>query len=172
MKHTLSLIVAIGVLSAGCSHNEDDELPAANGQVSAADPLISGNPSPGGTESGPPDPMTLLPRPAETLIDFSSNAADRPLDDNGKTMDDLAYLNNLVFNLNEGRATYVSDVIPEFRNDAERLAYEAALAKAKEPVKDLEELVRLKVIKAIPAAPAGKRYAINPTNGKVELTSL
>lgn len=171
MKINLFLIATLGVLSAGCGDpTPDDDLSTAVNQstaVSVTDPLPAPNAKTG--ENAPPDPLTLIPRPAETLIDLST--VERPTDDNGKIMDDLAYLNHLVFNLNEGRATYVSDVIPEFRNDDERQKYELAMAKAMEPIKDLNELVRLKVIKALPQAPAGKRYAINASSGKVELVS-
>jgi hypothetical protein len=169
MKHPLFYSLILATVVTGCGGGAEDELPtAANNSsgVSVTDPLGAGGKQ---AESNTPDPMSLIPRPPETLIDVSS--VERPLDNSGKVMDDLAYLNHLVFNLNEGRATYVSDVIPQFRNDAERLAYEAALAKSKEPVKDLEELVRLKVVKALPQAPAGKRYAINATSGKVELVN-
>jgi hypothetical protein len=169
MKHILFSVGLAGILSAGCGGSEEDELPTASSMtaVTAADPL--GMPTSAKGENVAVNPANLIPKPPETMIDLST--VERPTDDNGKILDDLGYLNHLVFNLNEGRSTYVSDVIPEFRNDDERQQYELALAKAREPIKDLNELVRLKVIKALPQAPAGKQYAINATSGKVELVN-
>jgi hypothetical protein len=166
MKQILFIALALGVITVGCG-KEEEELPvaAAATGVSATDPLAAG----GQKDASLPDPMTLIPRPAETMIDVS--IAERPADNDGKVMDDLAYLNHLVFNINEGRSTYVSDNIPTFKDDAQRQAYELALAKAREPLKDINDLVRLKVIKALPQAPTGKRYAINATSGKVELVT-
>jgi hypothetical protein len=43
------------------------------------------------------------------------------------------------------------------------------MEKLKEPITDLNELVKARVIKAIPAAPAGKKYAVNKKTLKVEL---
>jgi hypothetical protein len=121
----------------------------------------------GGAQTSAPDPLTLVPKTPETLIDIST--APRPADESGKVMDDLAYLNHLVFTINEGKATYTSDYIPQFKNEAEKVAYEAAMAKFREPIKDIEELVRLKVVKALPQPPAGAKYAISEKTGKVEL---
>ncbi|MGV3753818.1 MAG: hypothetical protein ACO1QS_00380 [Verrucomicrobiota bacterium] len=164
MKQILSIALVLGVISIGCS-KEEEELPVAAPNTSIhADPLAAG-----GQQSAPPDPMTMIPKPAETLIDITT--VERPADNSGRVMDDLAYLNHLVFNINEGRATYVSDNIPTFKDDAQRQAYEMALAKAREPLKDINDLVRLKVVKALPPAPAGKRYAINETTGKVEMVN-
>ncbi len=41
----------------------------------------------------------------------------------------------------------------------------------KEPITDLQELVKARLIKKIPAAPAGKKFVINPTTHKVELAN-
>ncbi len=162
MKQILSIALVLGVITIGCS-SEEEELPVAAPNTSIhADPLAGGG-------TPPPDPLTLIPKPAETLIDITT--VERPADNSGKVMDDLAYLNHLVFNINEGRSTYVSDNIPTFKDDAQRQAYEMAMAKAREPLKDINDLVRLKVIKALPPAPAGKRYAINETTGKVEMVN-
>ena len=84
-------------------------------------------------------------------------------------LDDLELLNHLLWNYNEGRATYSTDVTPNFKNDAERIAYDEALKKLKEPATDINDLVKARFIKAIPTAPAGKKYAINPKTLKVEL---
>lgn len=86
--------------------------------------------------------------------------------------DNLEYLNGLVAHLNEGRATYSTDAMPTFKTPEEKQAYDAALKKMKEPITDIEELVKARLIKKIPAAPAGKKYVINPTTHKVELANL
>lgn len=168
MKKTLLSLVAVGVITAGCS-KEEDELPEANpGAAVGADPLSAPG-SVSGTASASPEvfnPETFGP-PPPAMADFG--AADRPLGDNGNSMDDLEYLNALVFRFNESRATYSPEPEPQFRTQEEYQTYSAALKKLREPITDLNELVRFKVIKAIPPAPTGKKYAINAKTLKVEL---
>jgi hypothetical protein len=168
MKQTLFIGILAGVLAAGCSKEEELTIAEpASPSVSAVDPMAT--PTANANAAQTPevfDPSKLGP-PPPPIADFSSNA--RPLDNDGRAMDDLAYLNNVLFNYNESRGTYSTDVIPNFKNDAERQAYDEALRKLKEPITDLNELVRAKVIKAIPAAPAGKKYTVNKKTLKVEL---
>lgn len=101
------------------------------------------------------------------MADFA--AADRPAGNDGAAMQDLEYLNALLFRVNESRGSWSTDYVPNFKTEAEQQAYDAALKKLKEPITDLNELVRIKALKAIPSAPAGKKYAINSKTLKVEL---
>jgi hypothetical protein len=86
-------------------------------------------------------------------------------------MSDLEYLNHLVQQVNESRATPKEIDQKSFKTEAEQLAYEEAQQRAlnRGPVKDLNELVSAGAIKALPAAPAGQRYVLDPTTGKVVL---
>jgi hypothetical protein len=83
-------------------------------------------------------------------------------------------LNQILADYNNLRASFHPEGTP-YKTDEERQAYEAALAKAKEalrkPITDLNQLVKDGIIKSIPAAPAGQRYAINPQTHKVELVA-
>lgn len=84
-------------------------------------------------------------------------------------MSDLEYLNYLVREVNESR---ISDVeIPQvaFKTEDEQMAYEAAMEQRQGPIKDLHELVTAGAIKALPEAPSGQHYLIDPTTGKVVL---
>jgi hypothetical protein len=169
MKKILLTVMAAGLITLGCS-KEDDELPEANAgaAVSGSDPLAAASADTGGTAQIVEafNPSTFGP-PPPPMADLG--AADRPLGDNGNAMDDLEYLNALVFRFNESRGSYSPEPEPQFRTQEEYQKYAAALKKLKEPITDLNELVRSKVIKAIPPAPTGKKYAINAQTLKVEL---
>lgn len=84
---------------------------------------------------------------------------------------DIDYLNALVKQLNEAHGTWSTDATPSFKSAAEKQAYDDAIKKFKEPITDLQELVKARLIKKIPAAPAGKKYVINPTSHQVELAN-
>ncbi len=171
MKQILSIALVLGVITVGCS-KEEEELPAAapvtGGASVTADPLA--NPAAGGATTATPEPFdpSKVGPPPPPMIDFA--AAEKPVGNFGEEFKDhLEMLNHILFNYNEGRGTYSTDVIPTFKNEAEQRAYDEALRKLKEPITDLNELVKAKVIKAIPAAPAGKKYAVNKKTLKVEL---
>ncbi|MCD6051426.1 MAG: hypothetical protein K0Q55_2830, partial [Verrucomicrobia bacterium] len=84
---------------------------------------------------------------------------------------DLEYLNHLVQQVNESRTAPKEINQKSFKTEAEQLAYEEAQQQAlnRGPVKDLNELVSSGVIKAMPTAPAGQRYVLDATTGKVVL---
>lgn len=172
MKQILLITLVAGGLVVGCG-KEEDELPppSSSAPVNATDPVSAGGASVAGattTQTPEPfDPSKVGPPPPPT-VDFGDNGA-RPVGNLGEQLNDLELLNHILFTYNEGRGTYSTDYIPNFKSDAERLAYDEALRKLKEPITDLNELVRLKVIKSIPAAPAGKKYAVNKKTLKVEL---
>jgi len=169
MKLILSTLLGLGLLSVGCG-KEEDELPEANAgaAMSGSDPLAVAAVDTGGAAQTVEafNPSTFGP-PPPPMADLG--ATDRPLGDNGNAMDDLEYLNALVFRFNESRGSYSPEPEPQFKTQEEYQKYAAALKKLKEPITDLNELVRSKVIKAIPPAPTGKKYAINAKTLKVEL---
>lgn len=116
--------------------------------------------------SSPAAPTAGVATPPQAA-DLSS--MQRPINDQGNPMSDLELLNHLVHQVNESRAAGPEIKQMQFRTEAEQSAYEAAQRQKQGPVKDLNELVAAKVIKALPTAPAGKRYAIDATSGKVVL---
>ncbi|MEW6305635.1 MAG: hypothetical protein AB1705_19320, partial [Verrucomicrobiota bacterium] len=103
-------------------------------------------------------------------IDFASES--RPTNERGEAMSDLDLLNQILSDYQEARATTSSGEIRAYKTEAEEVAAMEAQQKAAEPVKDLSELVRAGVIKAVPAAPPGKKFAIDPKTHKVVLVNL
>ncbi len=98
------------------------------------------------------------------------NDVQRPINDAGQRLADLDYLNLLLQSYVEGRSSAAYMPKGPFKSEAEEMAaIEKAERQKSQPVTDLNELVRAKFIKAIPQAPAGKKYAIDPKTGKVVL---
>jgi len=179
MKKILLTALAVSLIALGCS-KEEDELPAANavsGSVSidSAAPqsanvtaILAANPALDASNLGPPPPATV--------VDFSTTTEDWPRNANGKKLTDLEYLNQLLEDYTTSRFNFVPN--PEsapYKNDEEREAYEASFAemrkKLRAPISDINQLVKAGVIKAIPPAPVGQKYVINPTSQKVELVA-
>lgn len=84
-------------------------------------------------------------------------------------MSDLEFLNHLVGQLNESRVAPTETPQKAFKTEAEQMAYEEAMQKAKEPVRDLNELVTAGILKTLPQAPNGQQYTIDAQSGKVVL---
>jgi len=84
-------------------------------------------------------------------------------------MSDIEFLNHLVHEVNESRISSADIPQKAFKTEAEQMAYEEAMLQRKAPVKDLNELVTAGLLKALPEAPAGQRYMLDPTSGKVVL---
>lgn len=163
----------VSLLISGCGKGDDDlpPPPASPGSISldsgASAAAIAANPALDVSASEPPPPGNA--------VDFTS-ISQRPLNTAGKSVSDLEYLNQLLELYQTARYNYVPN--PEsapYRNDEEREIYEAKLAQLREklrkPVTDINDLVKGGYIKAIPPAPAGQKYAINPTSQKVELVA-
>ncbi len=173
MKRILFIATVVGLTAFGCGGGKDDEaLPSANtaAPAVAVDPMA--NPAATANTAAPEafDPTKIGPPPSSIVTVDIAAGAPRPLGNQGQPLEnDLELLNYLLWNFNEGKATYSTDVIPTFKTEADALAYQEALKKYKEPTTDLNDLVKGRVIKAIPAAPAGKKYAVNPKTYKVEL---
>lgn len=111
--------------------------------------------------------LTAGAQPNSAALDFAS--APRPKNEQGDPLSDLEYLNHLVFQLNESRTVVAEIKQMQFKTEAEQAAYEAAQQQRQGPVKDLNELVTAKMLKALPVAPNGQHYAIDPASGKVVL---
>lgn len=84
-------------------------------------------------------------------------------------MNDIQYLNELLAQFNMRRSNFSPEPYPQFKTPDEQKAYDQWLIKFRDPVTDLNELVRYKVVKALPAPPAGKKYVVNAQTLKVEL---
>lgn len=87
-------------------------------------------------------------------------------------MTDLEILNTAVFAYNEANMNRgASANIPTFKTEAEQSAWMAAHQNAANagPLKDLSQLVKAGLIKALPGPPPGKKFAIDPQTHKVVL---
>lgn len=162
----ISLILLLSI-AAGCSP-KDPEAPAmtppaavAPAEVSIGDTATPAAPPPGSAPGAPA--AAAVP----AAIDLAQ--AERPINAQGNAMNDLEFLNHLVHEVNESRVSNVEIPQKAFKTEAEQMAYEAAMEQRQGPVKDLNELVTAGVLKALPQAPAGQRYAIDAATGKVVL---
>jgi hypothetical protein len=119
------------------------------------------------TEEAPGEAAAPAP-----VFDFES--AERPLNEETRAeMSDLDILNQILTDYQEARRS-VSPPPGRYKTEAEEMAaleaWEARL-KAMPPVKDLSELVKAGIIKAVPAAPPGQQYVIDPKTQTVVLVS-
>lgn len=168
LGNSLSVLALTALLFVGCGSKETS---------------VGNIPSPGSSENAPeavsigdlPPPVAPPPSAPDAIAAPSATAAiattqeERPVNDRGQVMSDLEYLNYLVNEVNESR---ISDAdIPQkaFKTEEEQMAYEAAMEQRQGPVKDLNELVTAGAIKALPDAPTGQHYTLDPTTGKVVL---
>ena len=100
------------------------------------------------------------------------NTADRPLDARGNPMSDLEMLNLALegYRMGAGAGSAGMATTPGGRKPqgpAEEAEAFAAAAAPKTAINDINDMVKLGLIKTIPAAPAGKQYALE--NGAVVL---
>jgi hypothetical protein len=159
-------LILLFVVAVGCKPEETaptSVTPAAApapAAVSIGDAAAPVAPPPG---SAPGAPTAAAP----AAIDIAQ--VERSVNAQGLAMSDLEFLNHLVHEVNESRISDVSIPDRAFKTEAEQMAYEEAMQQRKAPVKDLNELVTAGVIKALPEAPAGQHYVIDPTSGKVVL---
>jgi hypothetical protein len=168
LEYNLLVLALLAFLSAGCGSQEAElENVATTATPAPAPAAVSiGDSAP--PVAPPPTVQGVAPAaPISTAIDLSDS--ERPINDQGQVMSDLEYLNYLVHELNEARITDVAIPQKAFKTEAEQMAYEEAMAQRQGPVKDLNELVTAGVLKALPEAPAGQHYLIDPTTGKVAL---
>jgi hypothetical protein len=171
MKQTLLLALVVATVTA-CSKPEEVAPPAPAPQPSVGVSATSGSGPATTAATAPPviDTSKMGPPPPADAIDLDAGGEKR-LPNGEIAKDTLDYLNNLVAHYNEARATWSTDATPTFKSEQERQAYDDALKKMKEPITDLEALVKARLIKKVPTAPAGKKFVINPTTHKVELAN-
>ena len=172
MKQSILLSIAVATLTAACG-KEEASVPAP--ATPAAPVSVSATPTAASTTPGttpPPaiDTSKIGPSATSAAVDLDSGG-DKRMPNGEIAKDTLDYLNNLVTHFNEARATWSTDATPTFNTPQEKQAYDDALKKLKEPITNLEELVKARLIKKVPAAPAGKKFVINPTTHKVELAN-
>ena len=164
----VSLLAAL-ILMGACSPKEEAPLTAtsAGKPTDPQEALRLDTPVKPDLPAAPNASLTAVAPPNAAAPDFAS--APRPNNGQGNPMSDLEYLNHLVFQLNESRTVPPETKQMQFKTEAEQSAYEAAQQQRQAPVKDLNELVTAKVLKALPVAPNGQHYAIDPASGKVVL---
>ena len=172
MSNRVSLIIlicAIASISAGCGGgSSEDAVPPPTPQADVSGATLDLGAAP--NTAAPSPTGNVAPPAAPPGIDFASAA--RPLDAQGNQLNDLDYLNHLVHQANEARLSKSSDIPMKasFKTEAEQVAYEEAQRKRFEPISDLNDLVKDGFLKSLPAAPAGQKFAIDPTTKKVILT--
>lgn len=126
---------------------------------------------PGTDTAAPAAQATAAAKAPPATIDLAT--MQRPVNDKGDLMSDLEMLNQILANFNEARATGAA-ARPQtrtYKTEAEQMAAEAAQQQAMGPAKDLSELVKAGVIKALPTPPAGKKFVIDPESHKVALAN-
>lgn len=162
----LSVLALSAVLFAGCGSKETsvENIPSPAAPENITKAVSIGDTAP--PVAPPPSAAGATVAPSATAA-IATLPEERPVNDQGQVMSDLEYLNYLVNEVNEARITDVDVPQRAFKTEAEQMAYEEAMAKRQGPVKDLQELVTAGAIKALPDAPGGQRYTLDPTTGKV-----
>ena len=158
MKTCLFIFPALGLLI-GCGGSKESASPTATKTPAPKAPLAAMPalaPAHAGTApSAAPSPATAPP-PAVDLA-----TAMRPLDANGNPISDLDMLNQAIIQYG-GRALGGGN-IPTAEGVQGVDAINAALVRpAPAQLKDLSELVKAGLIKALPVPPPGKAYVLDP----------
>jgi len=165
--------VVISLACASCSRNSTPAAPETAAAIpSTLPPLAAETASPPAPTGGGPTPSGGQGAPAApTAIDFAT--ANRPIDANGRALSDLEWLNRIVQN-HLMQSALPDAALPQgkFNSPTEEFAaYSAAMERKQKAgvLRDLSDLVRAGVIKAIPAAPPGKQYVLDAKSGSVVL---
>ncbi|MEW6305637.1 MAG: hypothetical protein AB1705_19330 [Verrucomicrobiota bacterium] len=172
LKYPSSLTALVLVLTLGCTEKKE-AAPEAGSTApanTATMPSLSGTPGELDTPAQQSSEQEASAQPPVPAVDFAS--ADRPTNERGEALSDLDLLNKILTDFQEARATTSSGEIRAYKTEAEEVAAMEAKQNAAGPVKDLSELVRAGLIKAVPAAPPGKKFAIDPKTQKVVLMNL
>jgi hypothetical protein len=158
MKNTLALL-SVGALLGllvGCSPAED------------ANPLPPSAPPPSPLAESSPENAALAAaasvetsaQPPAIAFGGATSAEGLPMqNDEGKTLDTMASLQ------------YAAEVYERLRGMEPPVDDDNPRYKPRPPLTDLQQLVQYRVIRAVPAAPAGQKYVYDPQTGKVKLGS-
>ena len=166
------LVVAIAIT--GCGKPEPavpTDSPSSTAPAQSAMPSLQT----GGGPAAPAGPAVAAAPAPPPAIDLA--AMERPANEAGDPMSDLEVLNVILFNYNEALATGAAaskGPARTYKTEAEEMAATEARQRAIDAggqVRDLSQLVKAGVIKALPKPPAGKKFAIDPKTQKVVLVS-
>ena len=148
------------------------------GEKGSSTPTVDS--APPAQNANPPASVSLTadagtPSTAKPLVQapvvMDLNTADRPLDARGNPMSDVEMLNLVIESYRMGAGATSADMATtggrKPQGPAEEAAAFAAASTPKTAINDINDLVKLGLIKAIPPAPAGKQYAYE--NGAVVL---
>ncbi len=149
------MLVVSAVLLAGCGGEQEPE--AASMPSSPEAPSINlTDATPGGEGSAAPAAPEAPEIPPQSA-DISAEGLVTK-DAEGNALDKTAQLQQAV----DYYTRVLEPKVPESEEEAKTF-------KGYPPLTDLEQLVKARVIRAVPAAPAGKKYVIE--NGKVKLVA-
>ncbi|MEW6303809.1 MAG: hypothetical protein AB1705_10085 [Verrucomicrobiota bacterium] len=166
----LLLIGAMAITGCGQKSAPTPTPPASAGSTDSLMPLLAPDAAPPPAPPGVGDTAaggTSTPV-APVAIDFAT--ADRPIDASGKALGDVEWLNQIVEGYQMQNVAEAPTLPTRKFNSPEEefAAYSAAMEQHKTArLRDLSDLVKAGVIKSIPAAPAGKKYALDPETGRV-----
>jgi hypothetical protein len=157
------MIVTVGMAAlTGCQKESAPSAPAPNATPPPSGSINVTAPAPAAPDaSAAQPPSTPGAAPAAPADAANANPSPEGLpmtDDSGKVLDTLGGLQRAV-------EYYTRVLVPRVPVDEE----EEKRFKPVPPLKDLQQLVEYKVIRAVPAAPAGKKYVYDPISGKVKL---
>lgn len=158
MKKDLIVVCsAIAIVVAGCSGEEKKSTPSTpSAPKSAANPVApTASPAAPAAPNAPEAPASVF---ANTSGEGATSDGVPTKDADGKTIDTLAGLNRAV--------EYYTRVLQPMQAESEE---QAKTFKGYPPLTSLEQLVQYKVIRAVPPAPAGKKWSYDTQKYQVVL---
>jgi hypothetical protein len=159
MKLNLHLVGSVAVISLalGCGPQEDPSDPGAVGSVSQGGAAVAAAPAEASPQT---DPAATAPEapPAPAFGGETSTEGLPMKDEDGKSMDTLAALQ------------YAAEVYDRLQA-MEPVDDDNPAFKPRPPLTDLQQLVQYRIIRAVPAAPAGQKYVYDGQTRKVKLVS-
>jgi hypothetical protein len=151
------LTVSVISLALGCGPQEDPSLPSAGGDASEAGATVAATPAEASPQTDPAATAPAAP-PAPAFSGEVSSEGLPMKDEDDQPLDTLAALQ------------YAVDTYERLRGmDGPDDEEEAKTWKPMPEITDLQQLVRYRLIRAVPQAPAGKKYVYDPQTRKVSL---
>lgn len=155
-------LLSLAITLAGCGEKTDSPAEVAAPAATAAVDISS--PATAPITGAPAEAAAVALAPVDLAV------AERPLNGDGSQMTDLEMLTSLVRRHNESLASVEVDTSNmNFKTEAEEMAYREAQANKGQPITEVSQLVTKGLLKALPPAPAGKKYVIKPENQEVIL---